>query len=867
MKNLQESVLFKTLCVLLSCLFFAAGITVAAAGFIEAENTDYINSPYYRSIYGSDRLASTFFSAEYVGHATAQYQYDQMVAAGKKPDSSQKYQYEQAMAKLRSENTNFRYRILDLKGKTLYSNLSGSEDITKLCSNRYFSGITQQEKIYLGGFLCAVSANDLTCEDYLNQQFILDGGLYYDAESYNEYMDQMENYNRYKKGLEAAVPAPEPDVSSTFVRTMQKRMEISGFFDDEDQFWYYNDDFGTFFCAEYQWAGDEEEQLVYRDKDGDMVMADSYMDADGYLHYHLPGNNGYSSSSEHYDVNWEMDWRNIDYHGSYEEEEPEVELNEPEDFRTSLAAVLEWGIQDSAMNENGIDDEFHQTYWKFTSFEHNLPWYIGIVAACAALCLLFLGLLLCAVGHKKGVEGVYLSPVHKLPSDVLFCLCVTASCCVVGVGVVIANQYYDYYIAPFLKDIPVSLSVWGQIAALPVVLTELIFLTAFLAELVALPFFTTLSAQLKNRCFLRHLLLSFCFRLMKKFFRWMCSLAAVVIRGIRAYWVIPVGYLAFHLVVGILTLQGEHDAICLILAFLLIFVGFAALCWWLYGWKRATEAAKRLAEGDLLHQTGTEYVSWDIKNHIENLNAISAGMNKAVEERLKSDRFRTELITNVSHDLKTPLTSIISYVDLLKKRDIQDETARGYIAVLDQKSQRLKTLTEDLVEASKAATGVLNVNCEQLDAGQLVRQAVGEYEERLAKAQLTVVTQLPEAPVYVNADGRHLWRILDNLLNNCAKYAMPHTRVYATVEEKNGFAFISVKNISAEPLNIPAEELMERFVRGDSSRTNEGSGLGLSIAQSLAVLQGAEFSVSTDGDLFKAELKMKTNGDSYKVGC
>lgn len=249
-----------------------------------------------------------------------------------------------------------------------------------------------------------------------------------------------------------------------------------------------------------------------------------------------------------------------------------------------------------------------------------------------------------------------------------------------------------------------------------------------------------------------------------------------------------------------------------------------------------------------------------MKRHIENLNAISIGMNKAVEEQLKSERFRTELITNVSHDLKTPLTSIINYVDLLKKRDIQDETAKGYIAVLDQKSQRLKTLTEDLVEASKAATGVLNVSCERLDAGQLLRQAVGEYEERLEKSHLSVVTTIPPQPVYISADGRHLWRILDNLLNNCAKYAMPHTRIYATVEERDGFALLSLKNISAEPLNIPTEELMERFVRGDSSRTNEGSGLGLSIAQSLANLQGAEFNIRTDGDLFKAELKLKLVG-------
>jgi signal transduction histidine kinase len=206
------------------------------------------------------------------------------------------------------------------------------------------------------------------------------------------------------------------------------------------------------------------------------------------------------------------------------------------------------------------------------------------------------------------------------------------------------------------------------------------------------------------------------------------------------------------------------------------------------------------------------------------------------------------------------LTSIINYVDLLKKLDIQDPVEREYIDVLDRKSQRLKTLTEDLVEASKAATGVLTVNLQKIEAGQLIQQALGEYQERLDGAELIIVSQIPKEPVYIQADGRHLWRILDNLLSNCAKYAMPRTRVYVTVEEKQDCVSISVKNISAEPLNVPPEELVERFVRGDSSRTNEGSGLGLSIAQSLAQIQGAELRISVDGDLFKAEIYFpKTN--------
>jgi signal transduction histidine kinase len=223
-----------------------------------------------------------------------------------------------------------------------------------------------------------------------------------------------------------------------------------------------------------------------------------------------------------------------------------------------------------------------------------------------------------------------------------------------------------------------------------------------------------------------------------------------------------------------------------------------------------------------------------------------------VNERIKSERFKAELITNVSHDLKTPLTSIISYVDLLKTTQQTDPKAQEYIAVLDRKSQRLKKLTEDLVEASKASTGVLAVNREKLSAGQLIDQALGEWSERLEAKGLRTVVTLPEGETWLYADGRHLWRILDNLLGNCAKYALEGTRVYLDLARGHGQVVLSVKNISREALNIPPERLMERFVRGEESRTGEGSGLGLSIARSLTELQGGTFDLAVDGDLFKA---------------
>jgi signal transduction histidine kinase len=278
------------------------------------------------------------------------------------------------------------------------------------------------------------------------------------------------------------------------------------------------------------------------------------------------------------------------------------------------------------------------------------------------------------------------------------------------------------------------------------------------------------------------------------------------------------------------------------------------ICRWVEEWRKIRQGTQAIVGGapETVIDVSKMKRFPDLAQHAEQLNDLGSAINTAVDERLKSERMKAELITNVSHDLKTPLTSIINYVDLLKKEDIQGEKAREYIEVLDRKSQRLKKLTEDLVEASKASTGTLTVNPERLGVTQLVTQALGEYSEKLSAAGLTVVSTLTEEEVYVQADGRHFWRILDNLMGNCVKYAMPGTRIYLDLVAWDGYVTLSLKNISAGQLNIPAEQLMERFVRGDESRTTEGSGLGLSIARSLTELQGGLFRLEVDGDLFKA---------------
>lgn len=273
--------------------------------------------------------------------------------------------------------------------------------------------------------------------------------------------------------------------------------------------------------------------------------------------------------------------------------------------------------------------------------------------------------------------------------------------------------------------------------------------------------------------------------------------------------------------------------------------------------QKIKDGGEKIAKGDLHHKIDTQYMFGDFKEFCGSLNNINEGLQVAVNERMKSEHFKTELITNVSHDIKTPLTSIINYVDLIKKEECENETVKQYIEVLDRQSSRLKKLVEDLVEASKASSGTLNVNLAVCDVGVLLNQALAEFEDKLKKASITPVVNLPENSVKIMADGRHLWRVFDNLLNNVCKYALAGTRVYLDIIKSNGKVYITFRNISKFQLNVSADELMERFVRGDTSRNTEGSGLGLSIARSLVELQNGTMSLNIDGDLFKVTVEFE----------
>ncbi|HEX2926348.1 MAG TPA: HAMP domain-containing sensor histidine kinase, partial [Ruminiclostridium sp.] len=267
------------------------------------------------------------------------------------------------------------------------------------------------------------------------------------------------------------------------------------------------------------------------------------------------------------------------------------------------------------------------------------------------------------------------------------------------------------------------------------------------------------------------------------------------------------------------------------------------------------EGAKRIRSGELTTNIPPQRIP-EFKELSETIDRIADGLNNAVSSQVRAERMKAELITNVSHDLKTPLTSIITYVDLLKSEGLQSENSQKYLDIIDTKSQRLKTLTEDLFEAAKASSGTIPVNFDEINVVSLINQGLGELSDKIEASGLIFRTNFASDKLFVRADGKLLWRVIENLISNVFKYAMPTSRVYIDVSGNDHKIIISIKNISARELNIPEEELMERFKRGDVSRSSEGSGLGLSIAKSLTELQGGSFSINIDGDLFKATIEM-----------
>ena len=460
---------------------------------------------------------------------------------------------------------------------------------------------------------------------------------------------------------------------------------------------------------------------------------------------------------------------------------------------------------------------------------------VALTVLAALLSLFFFCFSMASAGHWAGHEGIHLTWLDKIPADVWLLVLL----CTFFIGW--EAFYYE----------------WGRV-----------FFCAALVPL-ALLFLCAFAAQCKAGTVLRGALIGRIARFLWRIVRSLLLGLWRIARNLPLIWKTALAGLILVFIEFVLFMQDYYGTLAApflalklteLLAVLYIALNLRAL----------QKGGEKLARGDFSSPIDTKYLIGDFKRYGQELNDVQSGLEQAVQEQMKAEHLKTELITNVSHDIKTPLTSIVNYVDLLKKEDIPSPEAREYIAVLDRQSHRLKKLTEDLVEASKASSGALNVDLQPTDVNVLFSQIQGEYQERLAACQLTLVTQPPAPGTMIRADSRLLSRVMDNLVSNICKYALPNTRVYvvSTLFSSQSTPFrnavtISFKNVSRDELNISPDELMERFVRGDASRHTEGSGLGLSIARSLVQLQGGTFGLAIDADLFRADITFDLlNGDS-----
>lgn len=424
--------------------------------------------------------------------------------------------------------------------------------------------------------------------------------------------------------------------------------------------------------------------------------------------------------------------------------------------------------------------------------------------------------LMCVAGKRPGTEEVYSGPLSKVPFDVLagFTLILTVP---LFMFMEAANGFFEAFI--FMVAL-------------------FVFLNAMLGLSVSV------SGRVKNHMLIKGTLIYKCFY--------------YTIKGILK---IPLVWRTVLIIAGlsvfeaIVILASGADSGVLVMGWFLEKLVLCPLIFYISLMMRKLRVSgEQMAKGDISYRTSTKGLWGDFKKHAVNLNAVADSVTLAVDEKMKSERMKTELITNVSHDIKTPLTSIINYASLMGTTDPSDPKMSEYSEVVVRQSEKLKRLIEDLVEASKASTGNLEIVPAPLDCCTFISQTAGEYKEKIEDADLSLVATAPEEPVMIMADGRRMMRIYDNLMNNICKYSQPGTRVYLTLEVNDGIAVTTFKNTSSAELNISADELVERFVRGDQSRNTEGNGLGLSIAKSMTELQSGTFAIDIDGDLFKVTL-------------
>lgn len=561
-----------------------------------------------------------------------------------------------------------------------------------------------------------------------------------------------------------------------------------------------------------------------------------------YDSYHYYVENGQSEVLEKYDGWYPADDRYTNVRFSIEDEAGTILFD---NHRTGDVPVTGWWgemAQDGVVFRSYIAADYpaQDSVYRARDFYYTMtrlaPHAAAVMIACAAAELFLFIFLARAAGRRPGREEAVAGWQEKLPFDLYVLLLLGGGGVLVVAAVESAEQRLDRF------D-PIALALLLAFAAL--------------AYALFLAFWMTLCARVKLGKWWENTVCYWLLRLCRRFLRWcwrtirrICAALAGFVHALPLVWRTAVGCCAVSVL--LIAFESNHTAGPLLVTLLVLSV---AACLFSMQLRRLQRGGEALAAGDLTSQVDTSRMYFDLRRHGENLNAISRGMSIAVEQKLKSERLKTELITNVSHDIKTPLTSIVNYVDLLQ-REHTPEQEKEYLAVLDRQAHKLKKLTVDLVEMSKASTGNIPCHIARRSVRELIDQTVGEYAERLALAQLEPVVTLPDEELYCLCDGALLWRVLDNLFSNACKYACAGTRLYIGAKRIGDTVEFSFKNISRDALNIDPDELMERFVRGDSSRTTEGSGLGLNIAKSLVELQKGTFSLAIDGDLFKVSFAL-----------
>ena len=482
----------------------------------------------------------------------------------------------------------------------------------------------------------------------------------------------------------------------------------------------------------------------------------------------------------------------------------------------------------------------------------NRDLYVPALLGSLLIFLATLVFLCCAAGHSRSGD-VHLAAFNRIPLD-LYLLCALGCAVLLTLPVT-----WLWEMARFQS----SYNIWNK----PRLCLLICGLCGFgiAALIVGLIYIFAAQSKAGDRYLLRHTLAGRCFTLAGKVLRRIGQGFAALFRGCRAVlrmlpliwqWLLSAFCMVLAVVLFFFLSVATHGLarmFSLLLCLLSVGACIAVVCYggWCFG--TLLKGARHMAEGNLHYQIKTQYLIGCFRDFALQLNALAGAAQAAAQQQMKSERMKTELITNVSHDIKTPLTSIINYVDLMKMPH-SDAENDAYLDVLDRQSQRLKKLIDDLMEMSKASSGNISVGPGGVEGPEGLTQALGDFPHKLQRANLTPVFRHPETSVIMQADGRLLWRVLSNLLSNAVKYALPGTRLYIDLMTAQDTAVLAIKNISKIPLNVSAEELMERFVRGDASRNTEGSGLGLNIARSLVELQNGQMHLMVDGDLFKVTL-------------